>query len=398
MPRGGALEVLGVALRLGCTSFGGPVAHLGYFREAYVEQRKWLTEEEFGEFLALCQFLPGPASSQTHFAIGMHRAGVLGGLAAWVGFTLPSALLLVAFAYGLWQVGTETLAGALLGFKIAAVAVVAHAVWGMGLRLCPDRARVTVALLAAAVMLAVAAPWMQVLVIAGGALWGARWLRQEGVRPVAPEAVRHRRAWMPLLLFALLLVGLPLATHAGAPEPVAVADGFYRSGALVFGGGHVVLPLLEQRVVEPGWVDRDTFLAGYGAAQAIPGPLFAFSAFLGASMQEPPVGFAYGTLCLLALFLPGCLLVMGIAPLWARMSRWSAMVGATRGANAAVVGLLLAALYHPVWTSAIYGPRGFALALLAFGCLRYWGLPAWLVVFAAALLGHLGLVPLQVAA
>ena len=383
------LEVFLVALRLGFTSFGGPVAHLGYFREEYVTRRKWLDEQQYADLVALCQFLPGPASSQVGFGVGMQRAGVLGGFVAWLGFTLPSAIALTLFAIGLAQMGDVSGAGWLKGLKVAAVAVVAKAVWGMGVSLCPDKPRASLAIVVAAIVLLVREPWVQIAVIVFGGIVGAVWLP-------APEATGNletrrlkKRYFAPLILFVVLLVALPLAAGATDNRALDYTDSFYRSGALVFGGGHVVLPLLEQEVVSPGWVDQDTFLAGYGAAQAVPGPLFTLSSFLGASMEEAPNGWLGSALCLIAIFLPAWLLVIGAMPLWAYVRRWRLARAATTGANAAVVGLLLAALYNPVWTVAITGTAPFVIALVCFGLLQIWRIPSWAVVLFAAGAGHL---------
>ena len=384
------LEVFLVALRLGLTSFGGPVAHLGYFREEYVERRKWLDEQAYADLVALCQFLPGPASSQVGFGVGVTRAGALGGFAAWLGFTLPSAIVLTVFALGLAQLGDVSGAGWLKGLKVAAVAVVANAVWGMAVKLCPDRPRASLAIVVAAIMLLVREPWMQVGVIVLGGVVGALWLpAPDASEALDAEARLKKRSAVPLLLFAALLVALPLIAGATESRAIDYADSFYRSGALVFGGGHVVLPLLEGEVVAPGWIDQDTFLAGYGAAQAVPGPLFTLSAFLGASMQEPPNAWLGSALCLVAIFLPAWLLVLGTLPLWRYVRRWRVARAATVGANAAVVGLLLAALYHPVFTVAITGIPAFVIALVAFGLLNLWKLPSWAVVLLAAGAGQL---------
>ena len=383
------LEVFLVALRLGLTSFGGPVAHIGFFRDEYVERRKWLGEQEYADLVALCQFLPGPASSQVGFGVGVKRAGVLGGFVAWLGFTLPSAIALTVFALGLAQMGDVSGAGWLKGLKIAAVAVVANAVWGMGVKLCPDRARASLAIAMAGLVLLTQQPWMQIVAIAIGAAIGA-WRFDAPDTDEALDTQRIRkRTFAPLVLFVGLLVVLPLAANATENRALDYTDSFYRSGALVFGGGHVVLPLLEAEVVEPGWVDQDTFLAGYGAAQAVPGPLFTLSSFLGASMDEAPTGWAGSALCLVAIFLPAWLLVLGAMPLWAAVRRWRFARAATTGANAAVVGILLAALYHPVWTVAITGVMPFVIALVCFGLLRFWRVPSWAVVLAAAGAGQL---------
>jgi chromate transporter len=380
------LEVLAVATRLGLTSFGGPVAHLGYFRNEYVLRRRWVDEQTYADLVALCQFLPGPASSQLGIAIGILRAGLLGGFAAWVGFTLPSAVALVLFGLGIRGLDLSD-AGWLHGLKVAAVAVVAQAVWGMGRALCPDRERVTVAILAALVVSAWPTAGGQVLVIALAGVIGLRLFPESGAAgaPVVKVGLGRRLAVAALVVFFALLVALPALRYLAPAQPIAVFDSFYRAGALVFGGGHVVLPLLQAEVVPPGWVSNEQFLAGYGAAQAVPGPLFTFAAYLGAVMEPRPNGWVGAALALAAIFLPAFLLVVGALPFWDALRARPAFQAALRGINAAVVGLLLAALYHPVWTSAIHAPSDFALALAAFGLLVWWRLPPWLVVaFAAA--------------
>ena len=378
-----------IFLRLGLTSFGGPVAHLGYFREAFVTRRQWLSERSYADLVALCQFLPGPASSQVGMALGLSRAGYTGAFAAWAGFTLPSAIALVLFALGLSRHAEAIPAGALHGLKVVAVAVVAQAVWGMARTLCTDRLRVTLMALAACVVLWLPSAWVQVGVIVVAGLLG-RWLIppvQDGAHDPLPITVRRRTGVVWLSLFAALLLGLPLLAAQWPSPALAVVDAFYRAGALVFGGGHVVLPLLEAAVVPSGWVDRDAFLAGYGATQAVPGPLFTFAAFLGASMQTGPTGWMGGLLCLLAVFAPSFLLVAGALPFWERLRRNAHAQSTLAGVNAAVVGLLVAALYQPVWTSAIQGPRDFGLALLALVALMAWKLPPWLVVLGTGLAG-----------
>jgi chromate transporter len=380
------LEVLGVATRLGLTSFGGPVAHLGYFRREYVVRRRWLDEQTYADVVALCQFLPGPASSQVGIAVGILRAGLAGGLAAWLGFTLPSAILLVLFARSIRGLDLSS-AGWLLGLKIAAVAVVAQAVWGMARALCPDRERATIAVVAAVVVTAWPGAWGQVLVIVVAGLIGPRRLPGAAEGPSAvPVRVPFGRGpgGAALALFFTLLVALPIARYATGQHVVAVIDAFYRSGSLVFGGGHVVLPLLQAEVVPPDWVSREQFLAGYGAAQAVPGPLFTLSAYLGAVMRPAPTGWTGAALALAAMFLPAFLLVVGTLPFWDALRARPAFRAALRGINAAVVGLLLAALYDPVWTGAIHAPADFALALVAFGLLALWSAPPWLVVVLAA--------------
>ena len=381
-----AWEVFRVALRLGLTSFGGPIAHLGYFRAEYVERRRWLDEAAYADLVALCQFLPGPASSQVGIGVGMLRAGLLGGVAAWVGFTLPSALALVLFALGLRAFDVAD-AGWLHGLKIVAVAVVAQAVWGMARSLAPDRPRATIAILAAIAVLASQTALMQVAAIAVAGVIGWR-LFNTGESPA--ESGGSLRVplprWVPGVAWALFfgpLLALPLARRAVEAPALALFDSFYRAGSLVFGGGHVVLPLLQAEVV-PGLLTQDAFIAGYGAAQAVPGPLFTFAAYLGAASSTTPNGWAGAAVALVAIFLPSFLLMAGALPLWDALRRRGAFQAALRGVNAAVVGILGAALYTPVWTSAIDAPPDFALALVAFGLLQVWRLPPWLVVVCAA--------------
>ena len=380
-----ALEVLWVATRLGLTSFGGPVAHIGYFREEYVGRRKWVDEATYVDLVALCQFLPGPASSQVGMAIGITRAGLLGGVAAWLGFTLPSAIALVAFAYGVRSLGVAD-AGWLHGLKVVAVAVVALAVWTMARSLAPDGKRAGIAILAATAALLWPTGLGQVTIIAVAALLGWRLfpgaLAVRGTRAGIP--VGRRVGVCTLTLFAALLVALPIGRELTGSPSLAVFDSFFRAGSLVFGGGHVVLPLLQSEVVPPGWVTNEEFVAGYGAAQAVPGPLFTFAAYLGAVRGPHPHGLAGATIALVAIFLPSFLLIVGTLPFWDTLRARAGFQGALRGINAAVVGLLLAALYQPVWTSAIRGPWDFALALAAFGLLALAKTPAWLVVVLTA--------------
>ena len=344
-----------------------------------------MDEQTYADLVALCQFLPGPASSQIGIAIGILRAGLLGGLAAWVGFTLPSAIVLVLFGLGIRGLDLSD-AGWLHGLKVAAVAVVAQAVWGMGRALCPDRERVTIAILAALVVSAWPTAGGQVLVIVLAGVIGLRLFPGSGVAsaPRVRVALGRRLGLVALAVFFALLVALPALRYLAPSQPIAVFDSFYRAGALVFGGGHVVLPLLQAEVVPPGWVSNEQFLAGYGAAQAVPGPLFTFAAYLGAVMAPGPNGWAGAALALAAIFLPAFLLVVGALPFWDALRARLAFQAALRGINAAVVGLLLAALYHPVWTSAIHATSDFALVLAAFGLLVWWRLPPWLVVAFAA--------------
>ena len=389
-PRGGNLwEVLQASGKLGLTSFGGPIAHLGYFHNEYVVQRQWLDDHTYFDLVALCQFLPGPASSQIGIALGVMRAGLLGGLAAWVGFTLPSALLLVAFAYGVQWFTPEQTAGWLNGLKIVAVAVVAQAVWSMARTLCPDRERISIAILAAVVVLAAPSAATQVIVIALGGIIGWRFLRTtEEMQPVRLP-VRYGKVFGAgvLILFLALLVALPLLKQGIPNQALAMFDSFYRTGALVFGGGHVVLPLLQAEVVPQGWISNEQFLAGYGAAQAVPGPLFTFSAYLGATMGPEPNGWRGAALALVAIFLPSYLLIVGALPFWDDVRSHPEFRSALRGINASVVGILLAALYTPVWTSAIGRPLDFALGITAFGLLMFWRLPPLTVVLFCAIGG-----------
>ncbi len=380
-------SIFGVFLRLGLTSFGGPIAHLGYFRREFVERRRWLSEAAYADLVALGQLLPGPASSQVGFAVGLSRGGLAGGLAAWLGFTLPSAVAMVLFARGAAEWSGPLSRGVLHGLQVAAVAVVAQAVWSMARSLCPDRPRATIAVAATLIVTAAPTALGQLGAILAGSVAGA-WCCRGAPALAAPERlsvpVPRAHALAALALFAILLVGLPIATAVSPVPALAVTDAFYRAGALVFGGGHVVLPLLHASVVEPGWVSEDAFLSGYGAAQAVPGPLFTFAAYLGAIMTAPPAGWPGAALSLVAIFLPGLLLVLGVLPFWTALGRMALMPAALRGVNAAVVGVLLGALYDPVWTKGIGGPADFALALVAFALLVIWQAPAWLVVLVSA--------------
>jgi chromate transporter len=388
-PRGGWPEVLQVFLRLGLTSFGGPVAHLGYFREELVVRRRWLDDRTYADLVALCQFLPGPASSQAGIAIGLSRAGFPGAIAAWAGFTLPSAIALVLFAYGVSALGDAAGAGWLHGLKVVAVAVVAQAVLGMMRSLAPDRERATMAVVAAIIVLAIPTAWGQVGAIALGGLAGVILLRTNTPADHAalPLSVSRATGAVMLAVFFLLLIGLPALAAVTPWQSAKLFDAFYRAGSLVFGGGHVVLPLLQASVVPPGWVTNDAFLAGYGAAQAVPGPLFTFAAYLGAAMGPQPNGWIGASICLVAVFLPSFLLVIGALPFWEALRQRPTAQAALRGVNAAVVGLLLAALYHPVWTAGIAGASDFALACAAFLLLFMWQTPPWLVVILCALGG-----------
>lgn len=386
-PSGGFGEVFRVFLRLGLTSFGGPIAHLGYFRAEFVERRRWLTERSFADLVALAQFLPGPGSSQTGFGIGLLRGGFLGGLAAWLGFTLPSAVLMVLFAYGAGSIADSSLGSGLLhGLKLVAVAIVAQAVMGMARTLCPDRIRASIAAVALVVMLV--APWsiLQLGVIIAGGFAGLLMCEAsaETADPVRVMPVSRAIGLACLLAFFVLLA---VAFIPAPPGAAALFDAFYRSGALVFGGGHVVLPLLRSAVVSPGWVPDSAFLAGYGAAQALPGPLFTFAAFLGAVAGAPPGGIVGAVVALIAIFIPGILCLLGTLPFWHALRAQPAARAAMLGTNAAVVGLLGAALYSPVWTSAVQSPIDFAIASLGFVLLIAWRAPPLLVVMLSALAG-----------
>lgn len=389
--RGHAPEVFLAFLKLGLTSFGGPVAHLGYFRTEFVERRGWLDEKSYADLVALCQFLPGPASSQVGMALGLQRAGWLGSLMAWIGFTLPSALALIAFAYGIAQYGGLAASGAVHGLKVVAVAVVAQAVWGMAKSLCPDRTRAALAIFAALLTLLLPT-WLGQIgaILACGLVgwWLVRLAHQEPV-PHTGYGVSRTAGTLALLLFALLLFGLPLLVLATGSPLWALVEGFYRSGSLVFGGGHVVLPLLQSTVLPGGAVNNAEFLAGYGAAQAVPGPLFTFAAYLGAVMDGPLSGWQGGLLFLVVIFVPAWLLVVGALPFWDALRQGDAVRNAMAGVNAGVVGILLSALYDPVWTSAIHGRADFGLALAAFGLLVYARTSPVLVVLFGAVAGHL---------
>lgn len=382
-----ALQVLVVFLRLGLTSFGGPVAHLGYFREEFVSRRKCLSEHDYADLVALCQFLPGPASSQVGICIGVSQAGIRGALAAWSGFTLPSAVALILFAYGVSALqGTVADTGWLHGLKVVAVAVVAQAIWGMAKTLCPDRLRGTVALLAAVIMLAWPSSWAQIIVIVLAGLFGSCAMMRDEIpeQTTLHIPVKRGTAILSLTLFVTLLIGIPLLAATVSNHTIALIDSFYRTGSLVFGGGHVVLPLLQTATVSSGWISKDLFLAGYGAAQAVPGPLFTFSAYLGAVMQPEPTGWIGGIVCLTAIFLPSFLLVLGILPFWERLRRVKKVRSALMGINAAVVGLLVAVFYNTVWTGGILSAKDFILGLIAFGLLTLWKIPPWLVVVVTA--------------
>jgi chromate transporter len=391
---GAAGEVLAVFLKLGLTCFGGPIAHLGYFRREFVERRGWLDDESFIDLVGLCQFLPGPASSQVGFSIGLLRAGWLGGLAAWCGFTLPSVLLLIGFAAIAPSLGGPVGSGLIHGLKLVAVAVVAQAVWDMARRLCPDHRRAAIALIAVAVLGILSTVYAQLIVIGLGAVLGLVLCRNTTSTDTA-RVLQHTHEFrvsrtvgaIALILFCVLLFGLPALVALHADPAIRILEAFYRSGALVFGGGHVVLPLLQQQTVAAGLISSNDFLAGYGAAQAVPGPLFTFAAFLGWMMAEAPNHWTGALLATVGIFLPGLLLVLAALPYWQALRARPSMTALLAGVNAAVVGLLASALYSPVWTSAVLSKLDFAIAVIGFFLLTRWRLPPLAVVVLSALAG-----------
>ena len=384
------LEIFLIFLRLGLTSFGGPIAHLGYFRQEFVERRKWISEQVFADLVALCNFLPGPTSSQVCYSIGMTRGGIPGALCAWGAFTLPSAIIMLLAAYGMRWVGGNETAGWLHGLKIVAVAVVAQAVWSMATKLCTDRTRITFAFGAAVVVILTNNSWVQVLTIAAGALAGWKLIRTDAP-PEKPEVFSRLpnrvQSITALAIFAGCLLLVPLLAAGKRDGWLALFDSFYRTGSLVFGGGHVVLPLLQSEVVPRGWEDNNTFLAGYGIAQALPGPVFSFAAYLGAAKTGSPTGWPAGLWCVFAILLPPMLLVTGLIPFWSRLRASVTAQSLLAGANATVVGVLLAALYQPIWTSAIDSVKCVALALLLFLGLQIWKVAPWILVAVGAVLG-----------
>ncbi|WP_052087825.1 chromate transporter [Paenibacillus wynnii] len=375
------IEVWGVSTKLGLTSFGGPIAHLGYFHDEYIRRRKWMDERSYADLVALCQFLPGPASSQVGIGIGVVRAGLLGGIVAWLGFTLPSVIALVAFAYLLqgFDIGH---AGWIHGLKIVAVAIVAHAIWGMGQKLTPDRVRITLAVIAMAITLSWQTAYSQVIIILAAGCIGLGVYRKKAVEGTQSLPIKISRTFgvVCLTIFFALILLLPLLRQWGDSKGLSMIDSFYRSGSLVFGGGHVVLPLLQREVVPAGWVTQADFLAGYGATQAVPGPLFTFAGYLGAMAGGVPGAI----IAILAIFLPAFLLVVGVLPFWNGLRNNPKIQGSLMGVNAAVVGILLAALYDPLWTTAILQPMDFVLAVLLFTMLVFWKLPPWIIVLAGA--------------
>jgi chromate transporter len=384
------LEPFLVFLRLGLTSFGGPIAHLGYFRQEFVERRKWLTEQTFADLVALCNFLPGPTSSQVSYSIGMTRGGIPGAISAWSAFTIPSAIIMLLAASGVHWVGGGQGAGWLHGLKVVAVAVVAQAVWSMATKLCTDRTRISFAFVAAAIILLTNNSWIQVLTIAGGVLAGWKLIRPEAPPERSEMLTRlpNQVQWVgSLAVFAFCLLIVPVLAGGKQDGWLALFDSFYRTGSLVFGGGHVVLPLLQAEVVPKGWVDNNTFLAGYGIAQALPGPLFSFAAYLGAVKSGSPTGWMAGLWSLFAILLPPLLLVTGLLPLWNRLRASAAAQSLLAGANATVVGILLAAVYRPIWTSSIDSAKSLALALILFAGLQIWKIAPWILVVIGAVIG-----------
>ena len=388
------MEILAVFLKLGLTSFGGPIAHLGYFRREFVERLRWLDDETFTELVGLCQFLPGPASSQVGFSIGLLRAGWLGGLAAWCGFTLPSVLLLLGFAAIAPNLDGPVGRGLIHGLKLVAVAVVAQAVWDMARRLCPDHRRAAIALISIAVLSILTTVYAQLIVIGLGAVLGLA-LCQTTTSPDRGQMPQHAHVFpvsravgaAALVLFCALLFGLPALAGLHPGHAVKLFEAFYRSGALVFGGGHVVLPLLQQQTVATGWISSNDFLAGYGAAQAVPGPLFTFAAFLGWMMAEAPNHWTGALLATVGIFLPGLLLVLAALPYWQALRARPPMAAMLAGVNAAAIGLLATALYSPVWTSAVLSELDFAIATAGFFLLTRWRVPPLVLVVLCALTG-----------
>ncbi|AKR43970.1 chromate efflux transporter [Methylophilus sp. TWE2] len=376
-----------IFLKLGLTSFGGPIAHLAYFREEFVTKRRWLTEHAYADLVALCQFLPGPASSQVGIAIGLSRGGIAGAFASWLGFTLPSFIALVMFAGLLTHVSGLSEGPWLHGLKVVAVAVVAQAIWGMSKTLCPDARRATLAIISAMIVACAPGLYSQLGVIILSGIVGCFWLKHHHGLPHQPMQVPISKASGIIILsvFISLLLFIPIMHDGYDSHLLAMFDSYFRAGSLVFGGGHVVLPLLQAETVSQGWVSNDLFLAGYGAAQAVPGPLFTFAGYLGAVSNAQPNGLLGGGVALAAIFLPAFLLVLGALPLWESIRQYPSIQHAMLGINAAVVGLLIAAFYNPVWTSAILSSQDFGLALLAFLMLMFWKLPPWLVVMIGAL-------------
>ncbi|KTD59752.1 chromate transporter [Legionella sainthelensi] len=377
--------------KLGCISFGGPIAHIGYFRHEFVNRLKWLSDYAYADLVALCQFLPGPASSQVGIALGLSKGGIRGAIAAWLGFTLPSALLMVSFGLLFIKLGIHDNAPWLHGLKVVAVAVVAQAIWGMSVSLCPDKTRVSLAVFACIGSSIIPYAVGQILMIIIGGIFGLLFLHTKQALPTSELVINIRRGTGIFLLFFffILLIFLPILASYTANYPLQLFDAFYRSGSLVFGGGHVVLPLLQAKVVPNGWVDNSLFLAGYGAAQALPGPLFTFAAFLGAVSTQVPHGWLGALIALVAIFLPSFLLIVGTLPLWKNLRQHPSMQRAILGINASVVGLLLTAFYQPVWSSAIFSLYDYLLAITAFLLLQFWRVPAWVVVLFCAIISQI---------
>jgi len=388
--RGSPLEIFLVFLRLGLTSFGGPIAHLGYFRQEFVERRKWLTEKIFADLVALCNFLPGPTSSQVSYSIGMMRGGIPGAISAWGAFTLPSAIIMLLAAYGIHWFSGEQGIGWFHGLKVVAVAVVAQAIWSMATKLCTDRTRISFAFIAAIIILLTNSSWVQVFTIALGALAGWKLIRAEMPREKSETFTRlpnRVQSITSVAIFTFCLLIVPVLAAGKRDGWLPLFDSFYRTGSLVFGGGHVVLPLLQAEVVPKGWLDNNTFLAGYGIAQALPGPLFSFAAYLGAAKSGSPTGWLAGLWSVFAILLPPMLLVTGLLPLWDRLRKSVAAQSLLAGANATVVGILLAALYQPIWTSAIDSAKSLALGLILFAGLQVWKVAPWILVVIGAIIG-----------
>lgn len=378
------------SLRLGLTSFGGPIAHLGYFHQEYVKKKKWISEEVYADLVALCQFLPGPASSQVGIGIGFMRGGVFGAFLSWLGFTLPSAIILILFGLGLTSVNLDHHQHWLHGLKVVAVSVVAQAVFGMWKKLCPDLIRSLLALGAAAILFLVNSVLIQILVLIASGIFGAYFFKSNKILKGMPEKKEKKNlGFIFLSAFFVLLIILPLIASTTNLQILKLIDSFYRAGAIVFGGGHVVLPILEAEVVNSGWISKDLFMAGYGISNAIPGPLFTFSAYIGSVSSISPNGWAGGLISLLSIFLPSFLLIIGVLPYWDQMRKLPRMQEALMGLNAAVVGILLAALYDPVWTSAIFSVRDFILAAVGFLLLEFGKVPAWTVVLLSVIISFI---------
>lgn len=384
-------DVFFTFFRLGLTSFGGPVAHLSYFHDEFVKKKKWIDEHAYADLVALCQFLPGPASSQVGMAIGLNRAGVIGAIAAWIGFTIPSAIILILFGLGITHLNLNAHQGWLHGLKVVAVSVVAQAVFSMGKKLCPDKERVTIAVLSCVIVLLFHSAFIQVLVLAFAGIFGAYYFKESNELPHVPmkSGLKKKTGIIFLSIFLAILIFLPILRSVSHDQTIKLFDSFYRAGSLVFGGGHVVLPLIQSEVVPTGWVSNNLFMAGYGMAQAIPGPLFAFSAYIGAVSNFYPNGWLGGMICLFAAFLPSFLLIVGVIPFWEKLRSFPRIRQSMIGVNASVVGILLAALYHPVWTSAVFSAKDFALASVGVLLLERWKLTSWVVVFLTVLISFL---------